>query len=240
MKAWTKRTAGLLTALLLFLAADAILLWMAGVPRLEDAVVKKEQVCLDLLKKYQENHDMVGWLQVEGTGIDYPVMRGKGYLYRDFSEEYDASGSLFVEDDWTEEDLCTLIYGHNMWMDGTMFHPLHRFAEEDFFRRNRTIRFYVIQDGARTAEKRTYEIMHCIRTSVDEWNFSGSRYICAAEELDAFAAECRDRAVQKRETEDRCGEMIVLSTCSYHVRGGKGRLLLTGRLIDRKEQTKID
>lgn len=240
MKTVRKRTARLVATMLLFLAADVILLFMAGLPRVEDAVAKKQQEGLDLLEKYQENHDMIGWLQVEGTGIEYPVMRGKGYLHRNFSGDYDASGSLFVEEDWTEQDICTLIYGHNMWMDGTMFHPLHRFADDDFFRRHRTIRFYVIKDGGRTAEKRTYEIMCCVRTNIEEWNYAGCQYICTKEELDAFAAECREKAVQKRETEGGCEGMIVLSTCSYHVRGGKGRLLVAGKLIDRKEQTKTD
>lgn len=229
-----------MTALLLFLAADALLLWMVSSPGIEDAAVKKEQEGLDLLEKYQENRDMIGWLQVEGTDIDYPVMRGGDYLHRDFHGSYDVSGSLFVEEDWAEESLCTLIYGHNMWMYGTMFHPLHKFAGEDFFRRNRTIEFYVIKDSGRTAEKQTYEIMCCIRTRVDEWNYANCQYICTREKLDAFASECRSRAFRKWETEDECEGMIVLSTCSYHVRDGKGRLLVTGRLKDRKEQTKID
>ncbi|MBQ3321459.1 MAG: class B sortase [Firmicutes bacterium] len=240
MKKHKKGIAGLFAALLFILAADTMLLFIVGMPRLEDEVMQREWQGLDLLEKYQENPDMAGWLQVEGTSINYPVMRGEKYLYRDFRRESNVSGSLFVEDDWTGADMCTLIYGHNMWMYGTMLNPLHRFADGDFFRRNRHIKFYVILDGGRSAEKRTYEILCCSKTSVDTWNYASCQYIGSIEELNRFLSDCRNRAVQRTDTVFEAGQAIVLSTCSYHVRGGKGRLLLTGSLTSRREQTKID
>ena len=239
-----KGAAGILAALVLLLAADASLFFLAWMPRVENAFEQSNWEGLDLLAKYRENTDMIGWLQVDGTNINYPVMGSDDYLFRDFAGNYDEGGSLFVEEDWNVEDKCTVIYGHNMWMSGTMFHPLHSFAEDRFFRKNRKIRFYAITDNGKGAEKRTCEIICCIRTSVDEWNYASCRNICAEEELDAFAAECRRRAVQKWEPEadgtDGSGELIVLSTCSYHVQGDKGRLLVVGELTDRTEQTRID
>ena len=240
MKTIKRRTVGLLAALMLFLAADAILFYMAGMPRMEAAVGQKEWAGLDLLKKYHENQDMVGWLQVDGTNINYPVMRGRKYLSRNFRGDYDAAGSLFVEESWSGEDMCTLIYGHNMWMYGTMLNPLHQFEQDKFFQRNRTIRFYALLDGGQTAEKRTYEILCCSKASVDEWNYASCQYICSVDGLDAFAAECRDRAVQKRDPAGDSEGMIVLSTCSYHVGEGRGRLLVTGELTSTKIQTRID
>ena len=239
-----RNTVRLLMALLLFLAADAALFYMAGAPRVESAVQQSAWEGLDLLNKYRENPDMAGWLQVDGTSINYPVMRGDEYLFRNFAGEYDDSGSLFVADDWNDQDLCTLIHGHNMWMYGTMFHPLHSFADGGFFQKNRTIRFYAVGEGGRSAEKRTYEIICCVRAKVDEWNYANCRNITTSEDLDAFAAECRSRAVQERNLEvnesEGCVGLIVLSTCSYHVRGDRGRLLVVGELTDRRVQTRID
>lgn len=240
MKKRKKGIARLIAALMLILAADLLILFVVGMPRLEDEVMQREWQGLDLLEKYQENPDMVGWLQVEGTGINYPVMRGEKYLYRDFSRESNVSGSLFVEDDWTDADMCTLIYGHNMWMYGTMLNSLHQFADDNFFRRNRHIKFYVIQNGGRSAEKRTYEILCCSKTSVDKWNYASCQYIGSEEELNRFLSDCKSRAVQKNDTMFESEQAIVLSTCSYHVSGGKGRLLLAGSLTSRREQTKID
>lgn len=239
-----RNTVRLLMALLLFLAADAALFYMAGAPRVESAVQQSAWEGLDLLNKYRENPDMAGWLQVDGTSINYPVMRGDEYLFRNFAGEYDDSGSLFVADDWNDQDLCTLIHGHNMWMYGTMFHPLHSFADGGFFQKNRTIRFYAVGEGGRSAEKRTYEIICCVRAKVDEWNYASCRNITTSGDLDAFAAECRSRAVQERNLEvdesEGCVGLIVLSTCSYHVRGDRGRLLVVGELTDRRAQTRID
>ncbi len=227
-------------ALILLLAADMMLLLVIGMPRLEHAAVQKEWKGIDLLQKHRENPDMIGWLQVDGTGINYPVMRGEKYLYRDFSGDSSASGSLFVEDDWAAEDMCTLIYGHNMWMYGTMLNPLHRFTDSRFFDGNRHIRFYVIQDEGRRAEKRTYEILCCSRTSVDTWNYASCQYISSGEELTRFLSECRNRAVCQTEEVIPSDQAVVLSTCSYHVRGGRGRLFLTGGLTEISEQRKID
>ncbi len=239
-KTGKRKAAGLLAVLVLFLIADTMLFCIIGMPHIDDTVSRKEWKGLDLLKKYQENQDMIGWLQVDGTNINYPVMRGRKYLSRNFRGDYDAAGSLFVEESWSDKDMCTLIYGHNMWMYGTMLNPLHQFKQNEFFQRNRTIRFYTLLDGGQTAEKRTYEILCCSRASVDEWNYASCQYICSVEGLDAFAAECRDRAVQKRDSTSDSEGMIVLSTCSYHVGGNRGRLLVTGELTETKEQTRID
>ena len=212
-------------------------------PKAADVNARESWEGTDLLKEYEKNHDLAGWLQVEGTTISYPVMQGEAYLFKDFSGDYDVSGSLFVEDEWAEEDLCTLIYGHNMWMYGTMFHPLCKFTESGFFEQNRRIKFYVIKGregpaGELSAEKRTYEILACIRTSVDEWNFAGCQYISDPQELDRFLDDCRARSLYQREADAQ--NAIVLCTCSYHTKGKTGRLLLVGALRNVKEQTRID
>ena len=180
-----------------------------------------------ILEKYSENSDMIGWLTVEGTGIDYPVMRGEKYLSRDFSGEESREGCLFVEEDWSADDLCTLIYGHNNWMKGTMFHPLHRFEEKEFFDSHRNIRFYVIRDDGAYLEERRLAVLHCIRTEVDTWNYASCQYITSMEELRAFMSECGRRAMYQQEGSFHFGS-VVLSTCSYHVAGRNGRLVITG------------
>lgn len=240
MRKRRKSIAGLLIVLTVLLMTDALILYWSSMPRLENAMAQRNWEGIDLLDKYRENQDMVGWLQIEGTGINYPVMRGEEYLHRNFKKERDASGSLFVEKDWSSECICTLIYGHNMWMYGTMLSPLHKFKEPEFFCRNRKIHLYVIQEGGQSAEKRTYEIFCCSKTSIDEWNYASCQYISSDEELRDFLDQCKYRAVQAMDMEYGSGSAVVLSTCSYHVKGGKGRLLVVGVMTGRTEQTKID
>ena len=233
-------TAVMLLTVVVLTVALGIVTYYLMAPRVEDAVRQNQWEGIDVLEKYRENADMVGWLQVEGTCINYPVMRGESYLRRDFSGNRSQSGSLFVEDDWDEDDMCTLIYGHNMWMYGTMLNPLHEFTDSGFFGRHRKIKLYVVDEDGLDAEKRTYEIICCVRTRVDQWNYASCQYIFGDDELSGFLEECMDKAVNKRETAAFWEEAVVLSTCSYHVKGGVGRLLLVGGLVKRESQTRLD
>ena len=71
------------------------------------------------------NSDIIAWLQIEGTEISYPVVKGTDndyYLHHTFEKNYNSAGSIFVE--YTNssdfQDCNTIIYGHNM-RNGSMF-----------------------------------------------------------------------------------------------------------------------
>ena len=71
---------------------------------------------------YAQNPDLVGWLRIDGTGIDLPVVQTPGdneyYLRRGFDRLYAVGGTLFLDERCsTDPDALTanwLIYGHNM------------------------------------------------------------------------------------------------------------------------------
>lgn len=85
-----------------------------------------------------ENADIIGWIQVEGTKIDYPILYDTTYnlyyLYHNYKGTSTVFGSIFVlgenGNDFT--DFNTVVYGHNM-LDGSMFAQLHQFRKKDFF-----------------------------------------------------------------------------------------------------------
>lgn len=85
-----------------------------------------------------ENEDIIGWIQVEGTDIDYPILYDTTYnlyyLNHNFKGTNTAYGSIFVmgenANDFT--DFNTAVYGHNM-LDGSMFAQLHQFRKKEFF-----------------------------------------------------------------------------------------------------------
>lgn len=85
-----------------------------------------------------ENEDIIGWIQVEGTDIDYPILYDTTYnlyyLNHNFKGTNTAYGSIFVmgenANDFT--DFNTVVYGHNM-LDGSMFAQLHQFRKKEFF-----------------------------------------------------------------------------------------------------------
>jgi len=104
---------------------------------------------------YEQNPDLIGWLRIDGTGIDLPVVQTPGdneyYLRRGFDRFYAVGGTLFLDercsvgpdaptDNW-------LIYGHNM-RDGSMFGQLVRYRDEAFCQAHPTFTFDTLYETA--------------------------------------------------------------------------------------------
>ena len=95
------------------------------------------------------NPDFVGWLRVEGTNIDYPVVQGKDnyrYLNTTFRGGRNNSGTIFMDSECTDGFFgIAVLHGHNM-KDGSMFAELHRFRDRSF-RDTHTEAFIFLPDG---------------------------------------------------------------------------------------------
>ena len=92
---------------------------------------------LDLEALREINPDVVGWIRIPDTVIDYPLMQGKDndyYLNRTWDEQKNEVGSIFLEhvnrSDFT--DYNTILYGHNM-IDGSMFASLRRYQKQTYW-----------------------------------------------------------------------------------------------------------
>lgn len=91
--------------------------------------------------------DVVAWLTVDDTSIDYPVLQGinnSEYLNKDAFGKYSVAGSIFLDcrnaPDFS--DTYSLIYGHHMEY-GHMFGALDAFAEKKYFDTHRTAKLIV-------------------------------------------------------------------------------------------------
>ncbi|MBQ9912173.1 MAG: class B sortase [Firmicutes bacterium] len=97
-----------------------------------------EEYVLDFSDLVALNPDIMGWLVVDGTNIDYPVLYSytdrEFYLYHNYLGEYDVQGSIYIENynDRGMSDFNTILYGHSM-LNGNMFGTLHNFSNWDFF-----------------------------------------------------------------------------------------------------------
>ncbi|HWQ76443.1 MAG TPA: class B sortase, partial [Syntrophomonas sp.] len=92
---------------------------------------------IDFLSLEKINPDVVGWLAVEGAGIDYPVVQGKDndyYLQHLFTGERNKLGSIFMDysnhSDFSDRN--TIIYGHNM-QNGSMFSSLAKYKKQSYY-----------------------------------------------------------------------------------------------------------
>ena len=208
----------------------------------------------DLPALHKKNSDIVGWLKVPGTKIDYPVMQTKGkkpqyYLHRDFDRNYSAAGSLFM-DVGSDISLPTsnwLIYGHHM-RSGMMFHDLLKYREPKFFRKHPEFYLEVLADagaGGRSAAcgtgKETYQIIAACFSRVypkGSDTFCYYRYagITTKEEFDGYVRGVKAlSAYDTRETAVYGDQLVTLSTCAYHTE--EGRFFIVGKRIEKVKQS---
>ncbi len=168
---------------------------------------------------YQRNNDTVGWVRIEGTKVDYPVMQSKSsnayYLHRDFDRNNSASGIPFMDYQCDSKVLCdnTIIYGHNM-KNGTMFHDLLSYADKAFYDAHKIIEFDTLYDVGK------YEIFAVSRMSERQYNeFKYYEFITAQDKAayDNFVAGCKKRSLYDTGVAPAYPEkLLTLSTCSYN------------------------
>lgn len=173
---------------------------------------------------YEKNTDLVGWLSIEGTPIDYPVMQSgddKFYLSHDFYMYNSRYGCLFVKG---QADVNTganfIIYGHNM-SDGSMFGELDSYLKESFYKEHPSVSFDTLY------EERVYEIVAVFQSKVynaDEEVFKYYEFYEAGtqEEFDDFYSNIKELSLYDTGVEAQSGDtFLTLSTCSGHVKDGR-------------------
>lgn len=175
---------------------------------------------------YKKNTDFIGWLTLEDTNIDYPVMQSMGdeefYLHRDFDKESSNAGTLFAdtESDFRRPDDNIIIYGHNM-KTGKMFHDLLSYEDESFYQNHKYIQFDTLNGNA------TYEVIAAFRAEVlpvESTGFKYYQFIRAgnAEQFQDYVKNCKERTPYTIETGAEYGDkLITLSTCAYHDKNGR-------------------
>lgn len=173
---------------------------------------------------YVMNNDIVGWMSIDGTNVNYPVMQTPDsvdfYLYKDFDKNYSRHGCIYVRevcDVFAPSDNLT-IYGHRMG-DGTMFNDLHRYEKKSFWEDHRYITFNTLK------QRQTYEIIFVFRieSSLDS-PFLYHLFVDAADQ-DHFASyieNCRSYALYDTDVDVTYGDkLITLSTCEYTRTNGR-------------------
>lgn len=179
-------------------------------------------VMLDVMAAlYQENEDIAGWLKIEDTVIDYPVVftpdDPEEYLRKNFNGFYSISGTLFIDGNCEilPESDNIIIYGHNM-RNGTMFSTLMSYKDQKFWEEHPVIYYSTLY------EERTYEIVAAFYDRVYysyEDVFKFYQFIDAENEEDYNEAirYYKDNALYETGVTAEYGDkLITLVTCSYH------------------------
>lgn len=178
------------------------------------------------LDGYLANEDMVGWLVIPGTNVNYPVMwtpqDENYYLYRDFDKKDNKNGSLILDTDSCLDPLTTnlIIHGHNM-KSGEMFGNLTDFEKKDYYLEHPQIILYTKEC------QRNYEIIAVFRSQVYKKSdnvFKFYQFFQAETESEFldFYENIKSLSLYDTGVTATFGDrFITLSTCVYHVNNGR-------------------
>ena len=202
---------------------------LAGAERNDFSLHKTSTQLPDVLDDYktlyEKNKKLIGWLKIDDTIIDYPVMQttdNKYYLEHNFNQEYDKNGSLFLDCSCSVYPRSTnlIIYGHHM-KSGQMFGQLQKYAKESYYEKHTTIQFDTIY------EKGTYEIMYVFRSQVyneDDLVFKYYQFINANSEteFDSYMEEMAALSLYDTGVTASYGDsLLTLSTCDNSQKDGR-------------------
>lgn len=198
-----------------------LILFMLGSYGLYDSYMVYQQATDNSILKYKPGYEteeatnkeikenMVAWITIDDTGIDYPVMQGEDnneYLNKDPFGEYSLSGSIFLDsrNDPNFGDYYSLIYGHHM-EQGMMFGALDEFLNEDYFNSHRN---GTITVGEKTYEIRIFAVLECEAT--EQSIFAPTETDNTLNYVKQHALFLDDNALPKKNE-----KLIGLSTCKY-------------------------
>ena len=176
------------------------------------------------------NSDTVGWIKVDGTPINYPVVQSKDkpnfYIDHNFYKQGSVYGCPFIQEncDVNEPSDNVVIYGHNM-NDGSMFAGLNKYTSHNFYKAHRYIEFDTLY------EKHRYEIVSVFKTSAQ----SGFRYYgfvnaLSSDDFNFYISTCKELSLYDTGVSAIYGDkLITLSTCEYtHT---NGRLVVVAKRV---------
>ncbi len=186
---------------------------------------------VDLSGIREVNEDVVGWIYIPDTNVNFPVLQGKSnkqYLFQSYKKEYLIAGSIFIDyrckADFTDRN--TVIYGHNMH-NGSMFGKLKKYKREEY--RDDHPYVYLMDVGGQWNK---YEVIAYFQAAV-----SGAVYDLP---LESDCSEERFELLKETITEENLyansaelsedDRLITLSTCTQDSRNDV-RVVVIGKLV---------
>lgn len=183
------------------------------------------KVDFDNLKEI--NNQIVGYLKVNGTNIEYAVVKAQDnnyYLRRNLDKEYNVGGSIFADykNKFDGTDKNIVIYGHNM-IDGSMFGSLKSILEEQWYNNEENYMIDLITEK----EEQKYQVFSVYKIENEDYyiktEFNNN-------EFKKFIDTLKDRSIKKFGVEvieeDR---ILTLSTCADN---NKYRVVLHAKKIN--------
>lgn len=187
---------------------------------------EKTERILQLEELQKENEEIVAWIEIEGTNINYPVLQSKDndyYMTHNYKKEYSKDGSIFLDKDydWSIPSSNLLMYGHNN-KNGTMFQDLMNYKQEQYYNEHPIVRLTTNKEDAK------YEIIAVFLSRVyykSEKNVFRYYYFINAQtkqEYDNYVEDSKKSSLYDTgKTAEYGDQLLTLSTCAYHTEDGR-------------------
>ena len=192
-------------------------------PESEEAAEPEMTAFEKYAEVFAQNDDLIGWISIPGTRIDYPVMQTKDdpdfYLKHAFDKSYSNYGVSYAAEN-CDADISDnmVLYGHHM-NNGSMFSDLCKYEDEDFYREHKTIYFDTLGGYGE------YEVIAAFKTvAYAESGFQYYHFVNAESEaaFDEYVAKCKELSPYDTGVSAAYGDkLITLSTCEYSQTNGR-------------------
>lgn len=170
---------------------------------------------------FEQNQDFIGWISIDGTNVNYPVMQTPNnpdyYLKHSFEKSYSDYGVPYID------EACALgisnnivAYGHHM-KNGSMFADICKYADRSFYESHKTIKF----DTLSTLGE--YEVVAVFKFDTNNETFKFNEYTTMDEaEFNEFMESVHSRQLYDTGVDAEYGdELLTLSTCEYTYKNGR-------------------
>lgn len=174
----------------------------------------------------RENDEVIGWVQIEDTLIDYPILQASDnnyYLRRNYKKEKSRYGSIFTKNECSiyDNNSNLILYGHNM-KDHQMFNNLLKYEDIDFYNNHKTIKI------STDKEENEYIIMTVFKSRVfyqdetDVFRYYNYTKFENSDKYNEYIRNCKELQLYDTGVSAKYGEkLITLITCEYSQENGR-------------------
>lgn len=170
---------------------------------------------------FAQNDDFIGWIRIEGTKVNYPVMQTPNkpdfYLKHSFDKSYSDYGVPYIDEAcMTGISNNLVIYGHHM-NDGSMFADLCKYTDADFCKEHPTIAFDTLSSLGK------YEVIAAFKFNTNRETFKYNEYTLMDEaQFAEFMENVHARQLYDTGVNAEYGDqLLTLSTCEYTYPNGR-------------------
>lgn len=200
---------------------------------IENIMEQPQVIVTSRMEKVRElnknNSDIVGWIEIPDTTINYPVLKGTDnsyYLNHDYEKNFSALGSIFLDKDVDIEKPSTnlLMYGHRN-KSNMMFEHVYKYRSEAFYKEHSNIRLTTLNsDSEYTIIGAMYAKSYEFNEDLDGSAFKFYNFIEAnnEEEFDNYINNIKSNSVYNIDETAKYGDqLITLCTCEYSQKNGR-------------------